>query len=210
MTEPTVQPDAVITTVTGTWIWWSNQSSVPPSTKQVRSNTANWVSATQLHFSNTDNAGVDRSPGLDSVKPGDTIRLEHSTDSTRWATFLVSTNPSVLVGYHTFPVTCTGSNGALPGNSTLLSVTFNLSQATMPSPVLGHMYIDLTMVPETDQSIANNLMDLIGDRLKVVTHLVNHADFKVNVAGVILTYSADVLPAMQGPPAALPTEEITV
>lgn len=203
MTE--INQQAILTTVSGAWLW-STQNGVPAS-KQIRTNTGDWgASVTQLNISNTDNGGANRSPGMDAVKVGDTVRLEHSTDATRWATYTVTADTVSNTGYHTIPVTPLANAGSVPNNGTQLNVILQLNQAIVPVPVLNHMYIDLTMVPETNQTISTDLMNLIATSLQTVTHLVNHADFQTNVAGVILTQSVDILPAMKGPPTPLPQE----
>lgn len=208
MTDPVVDTTSTVITISGAWLW-STQNGAPTS-KQIRTNTANWgAGVNQLNISNTDNGGADRSPGMDAIKPGDVVRLEHSTDATRWATFTVTAISIPQTGYHTIPVSPLGSGGTVPNSGTQINVILQLSNQIVPDPVLNHMYIDLTMVPETNQGIINDLMNLIALNLQTVTHLVNHADFKANVAGVILVQSVDILPAMQGPPEALP-QEITV
>ena len=67
-----------------------------------------------------------------------------------------------------------------------------------PDPEPGAMWLVLTMHGSITEPIVNDLMKNICLNLQTVTHLINHAEIKANVNGVILTYSADILPAMTG------------
>jgi hypothetical protein len=73
------------------------------------------------------------------------------------------------------------------------------------SPDPGQMWCVLTMGANINEQMVQDLMVNIADNLQTVTHLINYADFQANVAGVILTHSADILPAMTGDLAPTPT-----
>lgn len=71
-------------------------------------------------------------------------------------------------------------------------------QPPTTDPVVGQMLVSLTMHVSITEPIVNDLMRDIAENLQTVTHLINRADFKANVNGVILTYGTDILPAMVG------------
>lgn len=76
----------------------------------------------------------------------------------------------------------------------------------LPDPLVGDMWCVLTLQPNINQQIVNDLMRDIASNLQTVTHLVNNVQFKANVAGVILTYSTAILPAMTGDLEPVPLE----
>lgn len=93
----------------------------------------------------------------------------------------------------------------------MTTVDIEQQAQTPPPPAIldpnpGDMWCVLTLQPNINEQIVNDLMKDIAANLQTVTHLVNHVEFKVNVAGVILTYSTDILPAMTGDLAPAPLE----
>jgi hypothetical protein len=77
-------------------------------------------------------------------------------------------------------------------------------QSVLPAPDPGEVLIQLTLGSEVSEQMVQDLMVDITDNLQTVTHMVNHVDCVANVQGVILTHSADILPAMTGDVAPIP------
>jgi hypothetical protein len=68
----------------------------------------------------------------------------------------------------------------------------------IPEPEPGVMWVVFQLQEAINEQIVTDLMNNITSSLQQVTHLISHADFKVNVGGVILTHSADIVPATVG------------
>jgi hypothetical protein len=197
--EPAKQTVAPPPSSLATGVWaWSNQTSLPPANKQVRSDTGDWATASHLHFSDLDDSGADRSAVLGALKPGDIIRLEHNTDTSRFAVFSVADAAlAVSAGtYHTINVILSDSGGTLPNAGTQIQVVF--VSAGIPQAAVGHMIADIVMQPNITTEIVPNLMELICDFLQTVTHLVNYVDMQANVGGVIITDAEEILPPSMG------------
>lgn len=183
--------------ITGIW-QWSSQVGAPPTNKQVRSDTGDWATAAQLYFSDIDDNNVNRYDDLEAVQPGDLVRLEHNTDSTRYAVFNVvgALEAVVIGGYHTVNVTLHDSGGVLPNSGTQIQTIFvNLEDTPIPEPTPGHMWVRLTMTQYISEEIVTDLMHNISTNLQMVTHLVNYAEYKANVNGTVLTFEDAILPA---------------
>lgn len=82
-------------------------------------------------------------------------------------------------------------------------------QPPIPTPDPGMMWIRLTMNTAINEEMAMDMMKDVALNLQTVTHMVNYAEFETNVNGVILTYSADILPAIEGNLVPTPTWVIT-
>jgi len=106
--------------LSGVWVW--NTQTTPPIAGQVRTNTGTWNTATSLLIWNSDNAGNNVGAALAQVKPGDTFKLAHNTDPTRWATLQADSAGISFSTYYSFPVHYTGGAGNLPNSSTQVSV----------------------------------------------------------------------------------------
>jgi hypothetical protein len=104
--------------------------------------------------------------------------------------------PIANTGYYTINVTYNNSVGSNPANNAQVTLIF--SAASLPTPGVGHMYIDITMQPNINEQIVNDMMEDMCENLQTITHLVNHVEFQANVAGVILADGEDILPAMTG------------
>lgn len=103
--------------LSGIWVW--NTQTTPPITGQVRTNTGAWNTATTLLIWITDTA---TGTALAQVQSGNTFKLTHNTDPTRWAT-LQATSAGILFGsYYSFPVRYAAGAGALPNSGTQVSV----------------------------------------------------------------------------------------
>jgi hypothetical protein len=191
--------------ITGVW-QWSSQAGTPPTNKQVRTDTGNWATAAQLYFSDVDDSGVNRAQDLDSVQPGDLVRLEHNTDTTRYAVFnVVGALEAVAAGsYHTINVTLHDSGGVLPNSGTQLQTIFVNVGDPIPEPTPGHMWIRLTLTPYVTEEMITDLMRNMSVNLQMVTHLVNYAEYRANVNGTLLTYEDAILPAYVSDPVVEP------
>jgi hypothetical protein len=123
------------------WLW--NTQAPPPLSGQIRTDSRNWASATQLHINRQTEGNVDVGTDLAAVKAGDEIRYEHQTDPTRYARYRVSA-PATLVGSaYVFPVTLLLVSGTLPNSGTRVlleiltasgnTVNWTISAAREPS-----------------------------------------------------------------------------
>jgi hypothetical protein len=186
------------TIVTGIWSW-STLTAVPPIAKQMRSNTGDWATATTLYVSNTDDSGNDRGPGMDTIKIGDLLRLEHNTDNTRYAIFRFTAVSTARTGYHDVHVEYTDGAGVVPNNGTLLQIIY-IPEPPIPEPAPGYMWVRMLMNPYVNEEMATDLMHNMADSMQQVTHMLNYAEFSVNVNGTVLTYEKDILPAVVGDP----------
>lgn len=184
--------------ITGVWSW-TNLTLVPPLSKQLRTNTGDWIAATQINVSDTDDGGNDRGPGMDAIRAGDLIRLEHNTDTTRYVIYSVIEDSIAFSGYHTIPVFYVESGGTLPANNTLLQIVY-VPEPPIPEPTPGHMWIRILMKPYVSEEMVTDLMHNMADAMQQVTHMVDYAEFSVNVNGNVLTYEEDILPAVVGDP----------
>ncbi len=181
--------------VAGTWTW-SNTNTPPPASGGIRSNTSNWQLSTVLYLSNLDSGSADCSAQLAAVHTGDKIHLQDAVDGTKFANYVAIAEPAADAGFYIFNVTYADGASTGPNNGAAVTVEFYASP--LPSPPVGHMYFDLTLNSGISDQMAQDLMTDITDNLQTVTHLVNYADCTANVSGVILTHSADILPAMTG------------
>lgn len=182
---------------TGVWLW-SNQVDVPPTSKQIRTDSGDWVAASQLYISDIDNNNANRGAGIETLKAGDLVRLEHNTDTTRFVLYTVSAAP-VPDGagvYHTVAVTFEDGGGTIPNSSTLIQLV--AVSALVSGPEIGHMYINLTLNSQINETMVNDMMRNIADNLQMITHLVNFAEFEANVGGEILIYSKEIKSAIIG------------
>ena len=193
--------EGIVAPIPGTWLW-NNQTTSPPGSKQIRSNTGDWLTATQLMVTNIDNDGFDRSAVIALLKVGDQLRLEHKTDNLRFVIYIVSSAILAGSGFFTIPVARSSSGGAIPNTGT--QITAALASTILPGTALNHIICDLTLVTGVSKQMVQDFMEDVGENLQVVTHMVNNADFSANVGGVTITYSKAILPAMQGPPQPLP------
>lgn len=183
----------------GQWTW-SNQNSVPPGTKQIRSSTGDWANATELYITTIDNNNADRTQGLSALRYGDLIHLEVSNDASVWAEFTVTNNSVNRTDYFMVPVTPTAQQGVAPNNNAQVNATGTPSDQPDPaySPNPGYLSMMIQMQPNITEEIAPDLISYLFEYLETVTHLVNYASAKANIAGVIIANEQPVLPASVG------------
>lgn len=118
-------------TATGSWTW--NNQLPPPGNGQIRTDSRDWAGAKSLCVDWRTDAGVDVSAGLGQIRAGDTLRLEHQTDATRYATYTVTGNPTqVFSGSFQFPVTYLSGGGVLPNSGTRVILTLTASGSGTP------------------------------------------------------------------------------
>jgi len=125
---PEGPPGASNAVYSGQWDWRSQTGA--PGGGDIKSNTADWVTATQLNISDLTNRGTDVSAALRALKAGEQVRLQDQNDATRWARFNI-TGPAVDNGsYFTIPVTYTTGGGQPPSNNSSLEVSFLVPGST--------------------------------------------------------------------------------
>lgn len=107
--------------LSGIWVW--NTQTLPPIAGQVRTNTGAWNTATSLMIYGADNGGTSAIAALAQVQAGDTFKLQHNTDATRWATLQAQSAGIPASGYYTFPVQYKSGAGTLPNSSTQVAVS---------------------------------------------------------------------------------------
>lgn len=110
------------------WNW--NTQAPPPASGQVRTNSRDWATATQLQIHSLTGDGTDTTTSQATIKAGDSIRLEQATDYSRFAVYTVSGAPSSSGGVFSYPVTLSSSGGTLPNSGASIQVT--LTPAVAP------------------------------------------------------------------------------
>lgn len=111
---------------------WRTQTTLPPPAKTFGSNNGAWAGSKSLYLSSTNQASADVSSTIRQMKPNDTIKIEHKTDPTIWANFVLSVIPVEYTNSFTFPSSLSGSQGA-PVNNTVYKVTLSTG-AAQPAP----------------------------------------------------------------------------
>jgi len=107
--------------VIGNWVW--NSQAPPPISGQVRSDNRAWVGAALLAIDYRTDAGLDMSATIAGFKVGDTLRLEHNTDPSRWARYSVLAVPIRVVDHFQIPVSYDGGSGIVPNSGTRILLT---------------------------------------------------------------------------------------
>lgn len=114
-------PLAIQMPALGSWLW--NSQLPPPLSGQVRTDSRDWVGATQLNIDRRMSGGSDVSSVLAGVLVGDSIRMEHQTDPTRSAQFRVLAAPTRVVDAYQYQVLYQGGEGAIPNSGTRIALT---------------------------------------------------------------------------------------
>jgi hypothetical protein len=178
--------------ITGPWVW-SNQTNPSSSSKQIRSDTGNWVSATVINVSTTDNNNVNRTADLSYLKNGDKIILEGAGVS---VTFLVASSIAQS-GYYALSIILINQTGAAPASGTVLTVTMLITITGNASKISAEFFPGT--VNNITPIIGEDLIRLMANALQTVSHLIAHADFNVHMAsGPIVRYSFDITTATAG------------
>jgi len=178
--------------VTGQWVW-SNQINQPSASKQIRSDTGNWVSATVINVSTTDNANANRTEDLSFLKNGDRIKLEGGGV---YVTFLVASSIAQS-GYYTLSIILIDQSGAAPASGTVLDVTMTIvvtgNADKITAEFLPGTVNDITTV------IGEDLVKLMATALQTVSHLISHAEFSIHMqSGPVMRYSFDIATPTEG------------
>jgi len=179
---------------------WSTRTAVPPTSKSLQTDTGGWDVATVINVTAIDNNNVDRTSGINLLRAGDIVRVEHFQDSTRFATFTVTGPPVDNSGYFTVPVAPLAQGGTIPANNTQLYVTASswLPPDTAPTPNPGYMSVMLQLQPSITEGMVSDLQGYLCDYLFTVTHLVNYVSLSANVGGVIITDEEEITPVSKG------------
>lgn len=113
---------------TGTWTW-TTKTADANTAGQIGLNTAAWATANGVNVNRQKADNADTTYYLYRVKAGDQIRLQHKTDSTRYALYNV-TGPAVPHGtWVQFPVSFVQSSGAVPGGNTPTAFTILVEES---------------------------------------------------------------------------------
>jgi len=180
---------------------WSSQTSVPPTSKSLQTDTGGWDVVTVINVTSIDNNNVDRTTGIGLLRAGDVVRLEHFQDSTRYATFTVTGTPVDNSGYFAVPVTPLAQGGTIPGNNTQLRVTATpWVPDTAPTPNPGYMSLMIELQPNITEGMVSDLQEYLCSYLFTVTHLVNYVSLSANVGGVIITDEEEIYPVSKSDP----------
>jgi len=179
---------------------WSTRTAVPPTSKSLQTDTGGWDVATVINVTAIDNNNVDRTSGINLLRAGDIVRVEHFQDNTRFATFTVTGPPVDNSGYFAVPVAPLAQGGTIPANNTQLYVTASswLPPDTAPTPNPGYMSVMLQLQPNITEGMASDLQEYLCDYLFTVTHLVNYVSLSANVGGVIITDEEEITPVSKG------------
>ena len=157
-----------------TYEWqWRVQTTLPPPAKSIGSNNGAWSSgARSLYLSNTNNAGQDVSSTFRQMKIGDTIRIEHKTDSTIWSLWKLDVAPIEYSTCFTFPSTSVEYHGA-PVDNTVYRVVITFVEPKTERLAIGEHLLNLSVIANGmlgKESI--NLATIGDDAIKVYTQLV--------------------------------------
>jgi hypothetical protein len=107
---------------TSQWTW-TTKTADANTAGQIGLNSTLWNTATQVNVNKQKADNADVSFYLTAVTAGDFLRLQHKTDSTRYARYLV-TGPGTDHGtWWSWPVTVDVYGGAVPGGTTTTALT---------------------------------------------------------------------------------------
>jgi hypothetical protein len=125
---PQGPPGVSNATYSGVWRWITNtlDASIPG---QVGTDVPGWDGAF-LHINERRDDNTDVGPRLLLVKVGDSIRVQHRVDSTRFADYTVNAAPTDEGTWLSFPVTMDASGGVVPNNNTEVLVILRVQGST--------------------------------------------------------------------------------
>ena len=115
---------------------FSTTTAAPPADQTLRYNSGTPDAVTSIWIDETDSHGIDQDGLLDSLLPGDLIRLTAETNHSIYHIYKITTNTD-NGDYHTFVVTWVGGNSSLFSNSTPLSIDFSIKGSTGPTGLTG-------------------------------------------------------------------------
>lgn len=102
---------------------WVTKTTDANTSGQVGVNNVLWTAATQINVNQQIDSGADITLSLQKIAIGDSIILQHRTDSTRYAEYLVTGTPVDQGTWWSFPVSYTTGTGTQPAGNTLTRVT---------------------------------------------------------------------------------------
>ena len=112
---------------------WRTQTAVPPPNGKASSNTGNWTGVTTLILSAKNHYGEDMSADINTLLPGDTVKIEQKSDAAIFSNWTVSAAPIDNAGYYAVTVSAGAVQGT-PQANTLMRVTLTHVQVPGPSP----------------------------------------------------------------------------
>lgn len=107
-------------TAVGTWAW--NNQAPPPASGQVRTDTRDWATAAAVAIDRRNDSGTDVSASIAQVALGDRLRLEQTTDPTRFVIFDVRSEETLVTDTYSFSVARLSSGGTLPNSGARINV----------------------------------------------------------------------------------------
>lgn len=123
----------------GIWRWTTNPVSSATAGQVGNSSGTAW-DTNFVHINEQREDNTDLTARLATVKIGDLIRLQHKTDSARWASYQITGAPTDQGTWWRYPVILLESGGNPPNNSTETLVSFTVageSGATGPTGPAG-------------------------------------------------------------------------
>jgi Collagen triple helix repeat (20 copies) len=102
---------------TATWNW-TTKTADANTAKQIGVNAATWAATTQVNVNQQKADNADTTMYLAGVKVGDTLRLQHKTDATRYGSYTVTGAGVDQGAWWSFPVSFVDGAGAVPGGTT--------------------------------------------------------------------------------------------
>lgn len=148
------------------------QLTMPPPSKVGGTNNGTWAGARSLYLSNTNNASQDVSSTFRQLKAGDTIRVEHKTDSTIWSLWTLAVAPIDYATYFTFPASTSEYHGSPVDNMVYRMVITIGTSKTERLSIAEHL-LNLSVVANGMLAQGNISLGTIGDdAIKVYNQLV--------------------------------------
>jgi hypothetical protein len=158
-----------------TYEWqWRIQTSLPCPIKTGGSNSGAWAGAASLYLSNTNQAAQDVSSTFRQLKAGDTIRIEHKTDSTIYSIWTLAVPPIDYGSCFTFPTSKVEYHGAPVDNTVYRAVITSGTTTTDRLSIGQHMFNLCTLANGILRQGQNIPLQTVGqDAVKIYTGIVD-------------------------------------
>ena len=152
---------------------WRVQVSGPPPQKTCGSNTGGWAGARSLYLSNVNNAGADVISSIRQMKAGNTVRVEHKTDSGVWSLWVLAVAPIEYGVYCTFPVSGLEYAGVAVDNM-VYRVVLEAGEVATTKISMGDHLRNLSFLAGGMLKQENICLETVGeDAIKVYDKMVN-------------------------------------
>ena len=153
---------------------WRVQISGPPPQKTCGSNNGGWAGARSLYLSNVNFAGVDVVSNIRQLKAGNTVRVEHKTDSGVWSLWTLAVDPIEYGGtYCTFPSSALEYHG-VPVDNLVYRVVLTSGEVATTKISMGDHLRNLSFLAGGMLKQENICLETVGDdAIKVYDKMVN-------------------------------------